>query len=139
MTQLSNKIFCDEHISSLHYENLILSSPYAEYPYMIIKDFFTQELCEEISLHVKNSTDMKKAALISDDKSDNSRIRKTDIYTLTPTQLALYNESLSLHVKKIEAFYRVALSTASKPQLLAYKKGGYYKKHADDSSELVDK
>jgi len=138
VTQLSNKIFCDEYIASLKYENLILSSAYAEYPYLIIKDFLSKEICEEIYLHVKSSSDAREAKLISEDKQNNKSIRKTDIYTLTPTQLTLYSEALSLHVKEIESFYNIALSTASAPQLLAYEKGGYYKKHSDDSSELID-
>ncbi len=138
MTQLSNKIYCDSFIASLKYEELILASPYADYPYLIIKNFLSKEICEDIALHVKESSDVKEAKLISKDKTDNSAIRKTDIYTLSVTQQSLYDEALALHVKEIESFYGVALSTPSSPQLLVYNKGDYYKKHSDDSSELVD-
>ena len=139
MTQISNKIFCDEFVASLKYEKLILGSPYADLPYMLVENFLSDEVCDEIDLYVKHSLDTRDAKLISDQKSSNEKIRKTKIFKLSDDHLNIYNNALSEHKKDIENFFNVAFSKASAPQVLSYTKGFYYKKHSDDSSELIDK
>ena len=139
MVQLSEEIFCDAFIASLKYPNTVTPSPYVAYPFMLIDHFLDEATCKQIELHVKASKDAKKATLRSSTHNDNRAIRHTDIYTLTPTLLEHYNENMEALKAEIEEFFYCSLTTASKPQLLAYEAGGYYRCHSDDSSELRSK
>ena len=139
MTQISNKIYCDKFIASLKYDKLVLASPYADLPYLLIENFLSDEVCDEIDIYIKNTQDAKDAKLISDQKSSNEKIRKTKIFRLLDTHNNIYNNALYEHKKNIEKFFNVVLAKASKPQVLSYTKGFYYKKHSDDSSEIVNK
>ena len=72
------------------------------------------------------------------DPSVDKSIRKTDIYALDDHHVALYQEAFIKHQPTLERFFNVALTTATAIQVLEYKKGFFYKRHADDSSELFN-
>jgi SM-20-related protein len=129
---------------NIEVENLVLPNPYVDYPYMIIKNFLSKDLAthivdEIISTNNKIEAKVKKLSDIGgiEPKVDKKQ-RVTNIYKLNSTLESIYEENFNYHKKNIEEFFGVALTFSSKLQVLEYKEGFYYKKHADDSSELID-
>lgn len=45
MQQISNNLFCDDFIASMALETRLMANPYYDYPYLIIKDFFSKSTC----------------------------------------------------------------------------------------------
>jgi len=144
LQQISGRIFCDDILEGLTIETKLFPNPYYDFPYLIIDDFLDKETCDAIAQDVRRSDDAKQAMLkttIHDgvvDPSVDKSIRKTDIYTLDEYHTALYQEAFIRHQPQIERFFNVALTTATAIQALEYKQGFFYKRHADDSSELLD-
>lgn len=144
MRQISGKIFCDDILDGFSIETKLFPSPYHEFPYLVIDNFLDQETCSAIARDVRKSDDAIQAMLkttITDgviDPSVDESIRKTHIYTLKEHHTARYREAFILHQPAIERFFNVALTTATAIQALEYKTGFFYKRHADDSSELLD-
>lgn len=144
MHQISNYVFCDDFISTLKLETRLLSNPYYDYPYLIIKDFFSKSICDDISdytYHISEGEKAKvKTRLLNSivDPSVDEEIRKTVIHKLPELFLKMYEENFKLFQPQIERFFSVALTTATTLQTLEYTKGSFYIKHADDSNELVD-
>lgn len=144
MHQISNYVFCDDFISTLKLETRLLSNPYYDYPYLIIKDFFSKSICDDISDYTYNISEGEKAKVKTRllnsivDPSVDEEIRKTVIHKLPELFLKMYEENFKLFQPQIERFFSVALTTATTLQTLEYTKGSFYIKHADDSNELVD-
>ena len=144
MLQISDKVYCDELFNSIEVENKILPSPYKEYPYFIIENFLSPEFLQEIAISIQASTNLKKAKVKI--QTDNGIIdnelneihRKTNIYFFSEEQTKFYHNQFLKYKKEIEDFYNVILTNSTEIQALEYKKGYFYVKHADDSSELVD-
>lgn len=142
MIQLSNKIYCEEFLAQLEIETKILPNPYYDYPYMIIEDFLPSSLCEEITNFVKKDDDTIEAKIRVKDENLitrdlNKEIRKTKIHKLSSYYRALYQKSFLKHQKEIEDFFKLALTTSTKLQVLEYTKGSFYKAHSDDSNVLL--
>lgn len=144
MVQLSNHIYCDPFIANLHLDNRILSNPYYDYPFLIIKNFLSEATLESVVAYVKESGDAKAAAVKAQAvegvvvaEVDRS-IRKTLIYRLPKLLQELYDKVFTSYQKSIEDYFAIALTTATKVQVLQYKEGFFYIKHADDSSEVVN-
>lgn len=145
MLQLSNYVYCDNIFDNMEIENKILPNPYRNYPFMVIENFFSQKISKEIAVNIKMQSDVKKARVkiqdqfgIVDDTLD-EKYRKTNIYTLDDTYEKLYYKKFEKIKPKIEEYFNLSITNATHIQALEYKKGFFYKKHADDSSELVDK
>lgn len=144
MHQISNYVFCDDFISTLKLETKLMSNPYYDYPYLIIKNFFSKSTCNEISDYAYNISEGEKAKVKTRllnsivDPSVDEEIRKTVIHKLPELFLKMYEENFKLFQPQIERFFNVALTTATTLQTLEYTKGSFYIKHADDSNELVD-
>ena len=51
----------------------------------------------------------------------------------------MYAEQFTRYKTEIEAYFAVAMTRSTKVQVLEYTEGFFYVKHADDSSELVNK
>jgi len=141
MKQLSNYVYCDKLFDTISIPHAIFASPYVDYPYLIIKNFFPKEVCVSLTQIVKNVNPSKQKAEVK--KEGNSHVvesyRKTDIGKLDSYYENYYAEQFAKHRVEIEAYFTVALATSTKVQVLEYTKGYFYMKHADDSSELVNK
>ena len=144
MVQISNKIYCEEFLTKLNIKTKILPNPYYDYPYMIIKNFLTPIICEEITEYTKDNKDkidaklQKKSSVLKVGKVD-KQIRKTKIHKLNTFHKNIYDDAFTKHQEDIERFFNLILTTSTKIQTLEYIKGSFYKKHCDDSNVLVNK
>lgn len=144
MQQISNNVFCDDFILDLKLDSKLMPNSYNDYPYMIIKNFLSESICNEICNFTKNNSDIKKAKVKTRllnsvvDPSIDENIRKTVIHKLSKVFISTYNKSFKSHQVQIENFFSIALTTSTKIQTLEYTKGSFYIKHADDSNELIN-
>jgi len=138
LDQISNFVYCDSFLNNLEIETKLLPNPYFDYPFIVIKNFFNKELCDEISNSIKKDddyTDAKVKIENYDNEVDRS-LRKTKIYKLEKEHKRLYDKVFKLHQKEIEEYFNLALTTATKVQVLEYTKGSFYVAHSDDSSMI---
>lgn len=142
MVQISNNIFCEEFLTKLNIETKILPNPYYDYPYLIIKNFLSSDICEEITKFTKGNKDkidaklQKKSSTFKQGKVD-KQIRKAKIHKLNTFYENIYNHTFIEHQEDIERFFSLVLSSSTKIQTLEYTKGSFYKKHCDDSNVIV--
>lgn len=139
MHQISDKVFAEDFLFELDIATPLLPSPYEEFPFLVIENFLNEETCKEIIDSAKADSDTTDAELRSSDTTLNQKIRNTKIHKLTALHQKLYNEAFNTIRPQIESFYSLSLTSSTKPQLLEYTKGSFYKAHSDDSSVLVDK
>jgi SM-20-related protein len=144
MIQISNHIYCDARLEKLDITNRLLPSAYKDTPYLIIKNFFTPELCKQLVSLVKKDEDSQRAEvklenisgiIESDVVTD---YRKTNIYTLDDFYSKYYEKQFLKYKPMMEEYFASAMTLSTDIQVLEYKEGYFYVKHADDSSELVD-
>ena len=142
MLQISNKIFCEKFLSELDITTKILPNPYYDYPFLILKDFISIKICEEITASVRKSNDVVEAKIkkyngtrVKSDKD--TKMRKTNIYKLSSVHQKIYDNNFLKHQQEIEEFFHLPLTTSTKVQVLEYTKGSFYKQHSDDSSILL--
>lgn len=144
MIQISNHIYCDARLEKLDITNRLLPSAYRDTPYLIIKNFFTPQLCRQLVSLVKKDEDSQRAEV----KLENSSgiiesdvvmdYRKTNIYTLDNFYSEYYEKQFLKYKPLIEEYFAAVITLSTDIQVLEYKEGYFYVKHADDSSELVD-
>ena len=146
MKQLSNYVYCDDLFDLIEIPHAIFPSPYQDYPYLIIKNFFTKEECRVLTQLVKEDSDSKQKAEVRKQLNSGNiesdiveKYRKTNIGKLDTVYEKMYAEQFSKYKPEIEAYFSVAMTRSTKVQVLEYRKGFFYVKHADDSSELVNK
>lgn len=140
LEQISNYVYCDSFLNSLEIETKLLPNQYYDYPYMIIKNFFCKDLCDEIIKSIKKDEDAIDAKVKSENYSNHldKDIRKTKIYKLDKEYRNLYDKIFKLHQSEIERFFNIALTTSTKIQVLEYTKGYFYKAHSDDSNMIMN-
>ena len=146
MIQISTHIYCDPLFEHIEIENKLLPSQYKDYPYLIIKNFFSQEACDELASLVQEDEETKRKAKVKKEvfsgivQSDIvEEYRKTNIYELDTFYQHYYDEQFMKYKPVIEEYFNIALTLSTDVQVLEYKKGFFYVKHADDSSEIIDK
>ena len=145
MIQISEYVYCDPFLENCEVPTKLLPNPYFDYPFLVIEDFFTQEQCNMVIHELQESSAQEKAMVKSTilhsivAPSVEEEIRKTNIYKLSGHLEVFYQENFIAHQSKIENYFAMALTTSTKIQALEYEVGDFYIKHADDSSELVDK
>lgn len=142
MTQISNKIFCDDFLIDLDFHNKRLPNPYYDYPYLIIKGFFSQSTCDEIVNLVQQDNDaidakIRQKSELYLEEALNKQIRKTKIYELSETYKKIYEQNFLMHKQQIEDFFSLVLTTSTPIQVLEYTQGCFYKAHSDDSNVLI--
>lgn len=142
MIQISNKIFCEKFLTQLDIETKILPNPYYDYPYMIIKNFLSKKICDEITTSTQKKDDaidakVRKKSILIKEENLNKKIRNTKIHKLSPFYENIYLKNFTKHQKDIENFFSLALTTSTKIQTLEYTKGSFYKAHSDDSNVLL--
>lgn len=142
MYQISNKIYCPKDIMQLELPTKLLPNPYYDYPFLIIKDFFSKENLEQLNEILRVDDDVEQAKVRKKDiniinrKVDKS-IRETKIHKLPKEYINLYKKQFIFFQKKIEDYFCLALTTSTKPQVLEYTKGSFYKAHSDDSNMIL--
>ena len=141
MKQLSNYVYCDDLFDTIEIPHAIFSSPYKDYPYLIIKNFFSKEECKVLAQLVQDESHSKQKAEVRKEGGSNivESYRKTNIGKLDHYYEKHYAEQFNKYKAEIEAYFSVAMSQATKVQVLEYREGFFYVKHADDSSELINK
>ena len=140
MTQISNNIYCSDFLLDFDIKTKLLPNPYYDYPFLIIKNFFDKNECDEINKEIKKDEDYQKAQVKinnSEIKSTtNEEIRKTNIYALNKNDLEIYTNRFLQHQALIEDYFKLALTTSTNVQVLEYLKGSFYTMHSDDSSMM---
>lgn len=145
MLQISNYVFCDEIFQDLEIENKILPNPYRDYPFLVIKNFLSKKLMSNIASSIQKSDDVDKAEVMTQtnkgivDSTVKEKYRKTNIYELQQKFLKLYEKRFLKYKPEFENYFNIALTQSTNIQVLEYKKDFFYMKHADDSSEIIDK
>jgi SM-20-related protein len=143
--QISNKIYCKEFLNTIEIENKILPNPYVEYPYIIVKNFLSKKLMKFIVDATQNKENKVQAQVKVEatkgivESQIIQKYRKTNIYELEKKFQRLYKKRFLKLKPEFEKFYNVMLTQSTDIQVLEYKQGFYYVKHADDSSEIADK
>lgn len=144
MIQISNHIYCDARLEHLEITNRLLPNAYKDTPYLIIKKFFTSEFCTQLVSLVKEDNESKQAEVKLENisgiiESDIvTEYRKTNIYTLDDFYSEYYEKQFLKYKPMIEEYFAAVITLSTDIQVLEYKEGYFYVKHADDSSELVD-
>jgi SM-20-related protein len=138
LDQISNFVYCDSFLNDFEIETKLLPNPYFDYPFLIIKNFFNKELCDEISNSIRKDDDYidAKIKIENYDNEVDRSLRKTKIYKLEKSHKKLYDKVFKLHQNQIEEYFNLALTTATKVQVLEYTKGSFYVAHSDDSSMI---
>jgi len=144
MMQMSTYVYCDALFEKLDLKNVLLPSPYRDFPYLIIKNFFPKEVCRDLVSLVQK--DEKVKAKIKKESISGvigsavvEKYRKTNMAQLDDYYEKYYAEQFSQYKPEIEAYFSVAIALSTKVQVLEYTKGFFYMKHADDSSEIINK
>lgn len=145
MIQLSSHIYCDSLFEKIDIEHKLLPNQYKDLPYLIIKNFFSPALCERLVQLVHEDEETKRTAKVKTEliagivQSDVvEAYRKTNIYKLDAHYAKYYDDQFMKYKSVIEEYFSVALTMSTDVQVLEYKKGFFYIKHADDSSEIVN-
>ncbi len=145
MFQISNFTYCDDFLLHIDIENKLIPNSYKDYPYLIIPNFISKQLSQSIVNHIQTNNDMELAKIkeINSfgiiEKTLKEKYRKTNIYKLNKELESLYFNSFKNFQLMMEEYFNISLTTATDIQVLEYKKGFFYTKHADDSSEILDK
>lgn len=143
MQQISNHVFCDSRIAAMPFDSRLMPNPYHDTPYLLIENFLSASVCGRIAAYTRNASEAERAMVKSTrygvvDPDIDESIRKTAIHKIPEPLLEEYRRSFLHHQRRIEDFFRIALTTATKVQALEYTEGAFYIKHADDSNELLN-
>jgi SM-20-related protein len=143
--QISNNVYCDNLFENIEITNKLLPNQYKDYPYLIIKNFLSLQLTNEIAKTVQGDNKTLKKAKVKKEiltgiiQSDViEKYRKTNIYKLNDRYQNIYDTQFLKYKPAIEEYFSSILTFSTKVQVLEYKKGYFYVKHADDSSEIID-
>ena len=109
--------------------------------------FFSPASCERLVQLVHEDEETKRRAGVKTELIAGTGIvqsdvveayRKTNIYKLDAHYTKYYDDQFMKYKSVIEAYFSVALTLSTDVQVLEYKEGFFYIKHADDSSEIVN-
>jgi len=134
MVPISNKIYAKKEIFDLPFEKYPLASFYNDYPFLIFENVLSKEKCTQIINSLKKD-ETYKAELIK--KGLDEDIRKTILHKPTKEIRKIFENIINEKKDIIEKFFGVSLLSGTDIQILEYKDGGFYKRHADNASELV--
>ena len=132
---LGKEIFVDGRVWAMDFEKVPMPSPYAQSPFLLFEEATVPEACRRA---VADLGDREAVTAALRGRGHDSDIRDTALLALTPEIETLYESAVAKHREAIERFFGVALASATRPQLLEYRPGGRYRRHADNASELVD-
>lgn len=113
MKQISNNVFCDDFLFDLDIKTSFLPSQYNDFPFLVIDNFLSQDICYEINKSIKKNSDYEKALLLPSDNLDNSflneQIRKTNIYKLEKIYKKIYERNFRFFQKEIEISFSMGI------------------------------
>ena len=145
MIQISTHIYCDPLFETIEIDNKLLPNQYKDYPYLIIKNFFSKASCKKLVSLVQEDEETKRKAEVKKEIFTGivqagvvEEYRKTNIYKLDTFYNNYYDEQFMKYKPVIEEYFNIALTLSTDVQVLEYKKGFFYVKHADDSSEIIN-
>lgn len=145
MIQISTHIYCDPLFETIEIDNKLLPNQYKDYPYLIIKNFFSKASCKKLVSLVQEDEETKRKAEVKKEVFTGivqagvvEEYRKTNIYKLDTFYNNYYDEQFMKYKPVIEEYFNIALTLSTDVQVLEYKKGFFYVKHADDSSEIIN-
>ena len=145
MIQISTHIYCDPLFETIEIDNKLLPNQYKDYPYLIIKNFFSKASCKKLVSLVQEDEETKRKAEVKKEIFTGivqagvvEEYRKTNIYKLDTFYKNYYDEQFMKYKSVIEEYFNIALTLSTDVQVLEYKKGFFYVKHADDSSEIIN-
>ena len=133
MVQISQKIYALKEIWDMDFEKYPLASFYNEYPFLIFENVLSKEKCKTIIDSLKKNETFK-AKLV--DKGLDEDIRKTILHKPTKEIREFFETVINEKKAEIEKFFGVSLLSGTDIQILEYKSGGFYKRHADNASEI---
>lgn len=146
MIQISTHVYCDSLFETIELDNKLLPSQYKDFPYLIIKNFFSQKSCERLVALVQKDERTKQKAQVKKERVAGiiqadivEAYRKTNSYKLDAFYKKYYEAQFMKYKSAIEAYFSVGLTLSTDVQVLEYKKAYFYIKHADDSNEIIDK
>lgn len=146
MKQLSTYVHCDALFDKIDIPNAIFSSQYKDFPYLVIKNFFSEVACARLVHLVQEDEETKRKAQVKKEviagivQADVvEEYRKTNIYKLDERYKKYYDDQFIKYKAVMEEYFTVALTLSTDIQVLEYKEGFFYVKHADDSSEIINK
>lgn len=146
MIQISTHVYCDSLFETIELENKLLPSQYKDFPYLIIKNFFSQQSCQRLVALVQKDERSKQKARVKKESMTGiiqadivEAYRKTNSYALDTFYRNYYDTQWMKYKTDIEAYFSVGLTLSTDVQVLEYKQGYFYIKHADDSNEIIDK
>jgi len=134
MIPISNKIYAKKEIFDLPFEKYPLASFYNDYPFLIFENVLSKKECENI-INSLNINETYKAELVK--KGLDEDIRKTILHKPTKEIRKVFENIINGKKTHIENFFGVSLLSGTDIQILEYRNGGFYKRHADNASELV--
>jgi len=144
MNAISQHIYADDFIIDLPLDSKFMANPYHEFPFLIIRDFLSKSICQEIIRYTQLTKETKKAEVkqlinfsVVNSTIKNS-IRNSKLYKLPSHYEEHYSNQFKLHQATIEMFFSTAITASTPIQAIEYTKGSFYIKHADDSNELVN-
>ncbi len=145
MIQISTHIYCDTLFENMDISNKLLANQYKDYPYLIIKNFFSYASCERLVKLVQADEETKRTAQVKIEVISGiiqadvvEEYRKTNIYKLDALYAKYYDDQFIKYKSVIEEYFSVVLTLSTDVQVLEYKEGFFYIKHADDSSEIIN-
>ena len=132
MKQISNDVYCSNFLFNLDIKTKILPSQYNDLPFLIIDNFFSNDICSEINKSILKKLENSSLNILDEE------IRRTNIYSLDEKFKSIYEHNFRLFQRQIESFFNLALISSTEIQVLEYLKGSFYSMHSDDSSMLFD-
>jgi len=134
MVQISQEIYALKEIWNMNFDKYPLASFYNDYPFLIFENVLSKEKCIQIINSLKKD-ETYKAKLVQ--KGLDEEIRKTILHKPTKEIRKIFENIINEKKDIIEKFFGVSLLSGTDIQILEYKDGGFYKRHADNASELV--
>ncbi|GAB6044742.1 2OG-Fe(II) oxygenase [Caminibacter profundus] len=133
MIFISQKIYVLKEIWNMDFEKYPLASFYNKYPFLVFENVLSKNECKKIIDSLKKDEDYK-AELVA--KGLDEDIRKTILHKPTNEIREIFNKVINEKKETIEKFFGVSLLSGTDIQVLEYRNGGFYKRHADNSSEI---
>ncbi len=133
MIPISQKIYVLKEIWDMDFEKYPLASFYNEYPFLIFENVLDKKETQKIIDSLKKD-ETYRAKLV--DKGLNEDIRKTILHKPTSEIREIFDKVIKEKKDTVERFFGISLLSGTDIQILEYRDGGFYKRHADNSSEI---
>ena len=130
---ISQRIYALKEIWDMDFEKYPLASFYNEYPFLIFESVLDKKEIQKVLNSLKKDENYK-AELVN--KGFDEEIRKTILHKPTNEIREIFSKVIRDKKDIIEKFYGVSLLSGTDIQILEYRDGGFYKRHADNASEI---